>query len=397
MDAVPLGRGLGQPPSRMDAPRFYVGVDVASETLAVALTRGPRQPVGAPLAVANDPDGLVALADWLAEHGAGPESALVCLESTGVYGEALCYGLDGAGFRVVVEDAAKVRRAMPVAAAKTDALDAARIADYAARFLDELRPWTPAEAVVEQVRTLLTMREQLTRERNAKQNARRMLARKVVQTPLANRIAGDAVVYLKVRIAEIDREVQRLTSSHPTIGPAVALVTSVPGVGLLLASHLCVATGGFSRPLRPKQASAWLGICPLEHEWKQCPSASEEPGLRPVGDPEAVVPRLDPARLHRGLAVPRVLPPEEGGGEERSTRAQQRRQQAPARGGSGASGRSSVRGGPRERAPYDLAARALDIVIAIGVHHTISRRRGDPERQTFRIHYDPPVCRRGPP
>ena len=111
---------------------------------------------------------------------------------------------------------------MPVAGAKTDALDAQRIADYAApqRFLDELRPWTPAHAVVEQVRTLLTMREQLTRERTAKLNARRMLARKAVQTPLANRIADDAVAYLKARIAEIDAEVKRLTSSHPTIGTA---------------------------------------------------------------------------------------------------------------------------------------------------------------------------------
>ena len=93
-----------------------------------------------------------------------------------------------------------------------------------------------------------------------------MLRRKAVQTPLAIRIADDAVDYLKVRIAEIDREVKRLVSSHPTIGPAVALLVSVPGVGHLLASHLCVATGGFSRPLAPKQASAWLGICPLEHE-----------------------------------------------------------------------------------------------------------------------------------
>lgn len=250
----------------MDTPRFYVGVDVASETLAVALTRGPRQPVGGPLAVANDPDGFAELAAALADHGATPETALVCLELTGVYGEALCYWLNARGFRVVVEDAAKVRRAMPVSGAKTDALDARRIADYAARFLDELRPWAPAEAVVEQVRTLLTMREQLTRERGAKQNARRMLARKVVQTPLANRIADDAVGYLKDRIAEIDAEVRRLVSGHPTIGPAVALVTSVPGVGLLLASHLCVATGGFSRPLAPKQTAAWLGICPLEHE-----------------------------------------------------------------------------------------------------------------------------------
>ena len=250
----------------MDTPRFYVGVDVASETLAVALTRGPGRPAAPPLSVTNDPDGFAVLAAWLADHGAGPDDALVCLESTGVYGETLCYWLHERAFRVVVEDAAKVRRAMPVSGAKTDALDARRIADYAARFLDELRPWAPAEAVVEQVRTLLTMREQLTRERNAKQNARQMLARKVVQTPLANRIADDAVAYLKDRIAEIDREVRRLVGEHPTIGPAVALVMSVPGVGLLLASHLCVATGGFSRPLRPKQASAWLGICPLEHE-----------------------------------------------------------------------------------------------------------------------------------
>ena len=250
----------------MDAPEYYIGIDVASETLAVALTQGPGRTTAKPLAVANDPDGFAALAAWLADHSAAPDQALVCLESTGVYGEALCYWLHDHGFSVVVVDAAKVRRAMPVAGAKTDALDAQRIADYAARFLDELRPWTPADAVVEQVQTLLTMREQLTRERTAKLNARRMLARKAVQTPLAVRIADDAVDYLKAQITEIDREVKRLTSSHPTIGAAVALLVSVPGVGHLLAAHLCVATGGFSRPLRPKQASAWLGICPLDFE-----------------------------------------------------------------------------------------------------------------------------------
>jgi transposase len=170
--------------------------------------------------------------------------------TAGVYGEALCYWLHGRGYRVAVEDAAKVRRAMPVTGAKTDALDARRIADYAARYLDELRPWAPAEAVVEQVQTLLTMREQLVREKGAKQNAlprppRRggVLRRKAIPTPLALRIAEDAVGYLAERIKEIGREVRRLVSTHPTIGPAVALLVSIPGVGLLLAAHLCVATG----------------------------------------------------------------------------------------------------------------------------------------------------------
>jgi transposase len=250
----------------MDAPRFYVGIDVASETLTVVLTAGPGQPVAGPRTVANTPDGFADLAAWLVEHEAAPDQALVCLESTGVYGEAVCYGLHGRAYAVAVEDAAKVKRAMPVAGPKTDALDARRIADYAARFLDVLRPWTPAEAVVEQVQTLLTMREQLMRERGAKQNALHVLRRKHHPTPLAIRIAEDAVGYLGARVKEIDAEVRRLVSGHPTLGPAVTLLLSVPGVGYLLAAHLCVATGGFSRPLVARQLSAWLGVCPLEYE-----------------------------------------------------------------------------------------------------------------------------------
>lgn len=272
MDAVPLGPGFEQPSKLVNtllAPssvRFYVGIDVASETLAVAVTPGPAQPTAAALTVTNDPEGFAEFDEAIRSLGANTDNTLVCLEATGVYGEALCYWLHDRGYRVAVEDAAKVRRAMPVAGAKTDALDARRIADYAARYLDELRPWAPAEAVVEQVQTLLTMREQLVRERTAKQNALHVLRRKAIPTPLALRIADDAVGYLAERIKEIDREVRRLVSEHPTIGPAVALLVSIPGVGLLLAAHLCVATGGFTRQLAPKQLAAWLGICPLDYE-----------------------------------------------------------------------------------------------------------------------------------
>ena len=269
MDEVPLGLGLPlrlSAPDPMDAPQLYVGIDVASETLAVVATAGPGQPSAAAFTVANDPDGFAELDRVLTALGASPDGVLVCLEATGVYGEALCYWLHARAYRVVVEDAAKVQRAMPVAGAKTDALDARRIADYAARYLDELRPWSPAEAVVEQVQTLLTMREQLVRERTAKQNALHVLRRKAIPTPLALRIADDAVAYLAERVQEIDEEVRRLVSTHPTIGPAVALLVSIPGVGLLLAAHVAVATGGFAQPLMAKRFSAYVGICPLDHE-----------------------------------------------------------------------------------------------------------------------------------
>ena len=115
------------------------------------------------------------------------------------------------------------------------------------------------------MQTLLAMREQLVREAGAKRNTLHVLGRKVVQTPLAVQIAGDALVFLKARIKGIDAEVRRLVGEHPTIGPAAALLLSVPGVGHLLAAHLAVATSGFTEPLLAKRFAAYVGICPLEH------------------------------------------------------------------------------------------------------------------------------------
>lgn len=108
--------------------------------------------------------------------------------------------------------------------------------------------------------------EQLVRERTAKRNALHVLRRKAVPTPLAVRIAEDAVAYLAERVEEIDREVRGLVSEHPTIGPAFALLLSVPGVGPLLAAHVAVATGGFAQRLVAKRFSAYVGTCPLEYE-----------------------------------------------------------------------------------------------------------------------------------
>ena len=262
---APMDQFTTDAPLAPTPAHFFVGVDVASETLAVALTKGPARLVAGPVTFANDPDGFDALATWLGKHGAHPQQALVCMEATGVYGEALCYWLHGHGYGLAVEDPARVQRAMPVAGAKTDAADARRIADYAARFLDELRPWSPSEAVVEQVQTLLSMREQLVREVGAKRNVLHVLRRKVVQTPLAIRIADDALAYLKAHAKQIDSEVRRLVSAHPTIGPAVTLLLSVPGVNHLLAAPLTVDTSGFTEPLVAKRFAAYIGICPLEH------------------------------------------------------------------------------------------------------------------------------------
>ena len=147
---------------------LFVGIDVASESFHATLATGPQDVTRGPTGFTNDPEGFDHLVKWLAEHGAASGSTVVCMEATGVYSEALCYALHDSGYHVAVEDALRIKRAFKTTANKTDPADSQQIAEYACRYLDELRFWQPNEAIVEQVKVLLAMREQLVRERGAK-------------------------------------------------------------------------------------------------------------------------------------------------------------------------------------------------------------------------------------
>ena len=93
------------------------------------------------------------------------------MEATGVYGEALCYDLISRGYRVAVESPLKVKRSFAQSAHKNDTVDARQIAEYGHRFYDELPWWTPPSEVLEEVRMLLSAREQFVTQRIANINA----------------------------------------------------------------------------------------------------------------------------------------------------------------------------------------------------------------------------------
>lgn len=137
---------------------YFVGIDPASESFVASVFTAPDRPLVGPREFANDPGGIEALADWLAEETV-PEDVLICVENTGVYSEVLCYELHRQGFDLVLLDPHAVWKAFDEDR-KTDALDSRRIAEYGFRYRDRLELWAPQEAVVEQIKTLLTTREQ---------------------------------------------------------------------------------------------------------------------------------------------------------------------------------------------------------------------------------------------
>lgn len=134
------------------------GVDVAKEELVVA-THGSTQVQ----VIANE---LAALDTWLASV---PRGTIVAMESTGIYHQLLAQRAHAAGMKVYVLNARDVHFYAKALGArgKTDRVDAALIARYAAEHSAKLHEWQPGDGVQKQVEELLARRATLVTKRES--------------------------------------------------------------------------------------------------------------------------------------------------------------------------------------------------------------------------------------
>lgn len=243
----------------------YVGVDVASEDFTASVWFSPDDVRIASRPFSNTSAGFQSFQAWLRSQGVARKDAHICIENTGVYSEALCYQLHEDGYRLSLLDPHTLSKAFPSGGPKTDPLDARRLAEYGFRYADRLRLWKPREEIIEQIRVVLTTREQFVEQRTALKNSRTSLSRKPVQTPAANRALSASVAHLDEQVKMLEKELERLIRNHPTILQGVMLLLSAPGVSWLLAAHFAVLTHGFTQLASYRKLAQHLGICPNQH------------------------------------------------------------------------------------------------------------------------------------
>jgi transposase len=243
--------------------QFFVGVDLASATFTACAGIVPWKVIVKPVSFANDEDGFASFLAWLQDHHFAPKETVVCMEATGVYGEGLAYFLYASQYAVAVEPPLNIQRKYPISGAKTDLQDSQNIAEYACRYTDKLSMWHPRDEILEQVKLLLTTRQQLSVELTGQKNALHAIQRKKVSSELAKKVHADMIQHITQHIKAIDLEIRRLIDSHPTFKSALLLLLTIPGVGLQLAAHFLIIT---QYSLDPRVLAAFLGICPFPHE-----------------------------------------------------------------------------------------------------------------------------------
>ncbi len=245
--------------------QYFVGLDIAAETFVACVLQAPWQEVLAPREFGNDPAGFDEFLAWLAAQQIRAEATVICMEATGVYGEGLAYFLAAQDWWLAVHPPLEIKKAFYPIGHKNDAVDSRQIAEYAARFTDRLRRWQPRKALLEQIKVLLTLREQYVRQSTAHRNALRALKRKVVRTPMAERLHQESLQQLSQHIQTLEAEIRRLLEQDPDLHQNLLLLLTIPGVGLLLAAHTLVLLASLHEPYNSRAVAAFIGISPYEH------------------------------------------------------------------------------------------------------------------------------------
>ena len=228
----------------------FVGIDVAKASLDVAV-----HPTTERWTLAYTEREVAGLLSRLAALA----PALVVLEATGGLEGPLVGALAAAGLPVVVVNPRQVRDFAKATGllAKTDALDAAVLAHFAAA----VRPTPRAlpDAATQTLAALVTRRRQLvamlTAERNRLSSAPRAL-RAEIQAHIR---------WLQRRLGRLDEDLHQAIRTSPAWRAQDDLLQSVPGVGPVLARTLLASLPELGH-LDRKAIAALVGVAPLNRD-----------------------------------------------------------------------------------------------------------------------------------
>lgn len=228
----------------------YVGIDVGKSWLDVSI-RGEETVWRIP----NDEKGIGSLIELLTTLKVGR----IAVEATGGYEQLAVRSMLMRDLSVAVVNPTRVRALSKATGklAKTDAIDARLIAEYAFQIQPE-----PQQAKGEMeihLREVVTRREQLVEMRTEEQNRLRTVANSMRAGIEAH------IVWMNERIGELEEEMLHLVEQCPVWEEQLDQLTSIPGVGRICAVTVIAEMPELGQLDRQKIA-ALAGLAPFNKD-----------------------------------------------------------------------------------------------------------------------------------
>lgn len=249
--------------SDMKILKQVVGIDVSLSELVVSIGRFKENlthELYGHKTFENTQKGFKELTDWVMSKMVGGLDINYVMEATGVYHEALAYYLTDNEQLVSILKPSKVSNYQKTLDIKTitDKTSSQTIAMFGLQ--KELEIWKRPKRSFREVRQLTRERGQLIDERTALKN--QLHAELSEAFPNKKSIAR-VEVRIKLLVdqeQEIMTEIKEIAKQDKSMGDAIKLIGSVPGIGFLTAATILSETNGFDLITSKKQLTSYTGL-----------------------------------------------------------------------------------------------------------------------------------------
>jgi len=225
----------------------FIGCDVGKAEIVIHDSRD-----GTTTAIANSAKPLAAFAATL------KTTCLVVCEATGGYETVLLNAMLKAKIPAHRADARKVKafiRSFGIRG-KTDAIDARALAQYGRERADKLRLWEKVEVAQGQLQSLVLGRDDLVRQRVANKNRLGAPGNAAIKPSLTAVIAC-----LSKQITKIEAQIKLLIETNPKLARNAEILTSIHGVGPVVANALQALMPELGT-LGRREVAALAGVAP---------------------------------------------------------------------------------------------------------------------------------------
>jgi len=238
-----------------------VGIDVSKKTIDAFCYQAQVHK-----AFVNDVVDYKSLLKWVLKQTKDSD-VFYCFENTGYYSLKLALFLDSQSIIYVEESPLKIKRSSGIVKEKTDKLDAAIIARYAWIYREELEPSTVKSMSHLELGRLLALRDQLVRN-NAGLKGTLKEMKVLLSSPTTDFgciSLKRSIDYLSKQVKGVEDRIKAIICEDELMQKNYELLSSLKGIGLVVASQLIYHTGNFTRFASWRTFSSYCGTAPFEH------------------------------------------------------------------------------------------------------------------------------------
>lgn len=247
--------------------KIYVGIDISKEKCNLCYRSGlytVREEE-----VSNDSRALKkAFRAALKALGVSFDSVLVCAEYTGRYIYPITVACQELDVFLWMDDPTRIKNSMGLARGKNDAIDAARIAEYACRYSDKAVRYRIPDAALVSMKNLLADREFLLTDKKRYQSQISDQKRYMAPGDFKHKNSRwkKVIKAIEEQIKAIDAEIESIIAANPALTRQRELLTSIDGVGDRIAINMIAVTGGFTRFQNARQFCSFAGLTPYRYD-----------------------------------------------------------------------------------------------------------------------------------